>query len=276
MSCEITLLAENSVRRPGLLAEHGLAWWIEICGKSVLFDTGQGMVIGHNAKKLGIKLERADALVLSHGHYDHTGGIGSLLSTNTSCPIWMHPASMEKKFSGTSPSEVRCISTSLLHDEKLRSHTNRLRDASFHSEVVPGLFLTGEIPRLNGFEDTGGQFFLDAGCSITDPLADDIAVYFENGDSIIVLLGCAHSGVMNTISFIAKLTGKQIGVVMGGMHLEKASAERLSKTIEGLRGMGVREIYPCHCTGHDASIALQNALPSMVRQCSVGSKWVFA
>ena len=135
--------------------------------------------------------------------------------------------------------------------------------------------MTGEIPRRNAFEDTGGPFYLDRACTEPDPLLDDQALYIETSAGLVVVLGCAHAGVVNTLDYIAELTGRQqVYAVLGGMHLVRASAERLEATVEALKRYGVQKIGTAHCTGMRAATYLWSRLPDQCFECSVGS--VFA
>ncbi|HBO43225.1 MAG TPA: hypothetical protein DD670_04680 [Planctomycetaceae bacterium] len=142
--------------------------------------------------------------------------------------------------------------------------------------VVEGLTVTGPVPRSNDFEDTGGPFFLDEACSQPDPLDDDQSLFIETSEGIVVLLGCAHSGVVNTLHYIRRLTGNQpIRAVIGGMHLVGASTRRIERTIEELRPLCVERLAPAHCTGTPATTALWNAFPDKCQPCSVGTRFEF-
>jgi len=130
------------------------------------------------------------------------------------------------------------------------------------TEVVDGIFVTGEIPRQNAFEDTGGSFFLDAACARPDTLLDDQALCFDSTEGLVVLLGCAHSGVVNTLEHVRDLAGgRPIHTVLGGMHLHAASPERMEKTIAAFRRLGVQRLAPAHCTGLPALAQLWTAFP---------------
>ena len=112
---KITILVENTAESPGLLAEHGLALWIELSSQCILFDTGQGGVLAHNADRLGLSLSRVDTIVLSHGHYDHTGGLADVLRGDRPTVIYSHPNALKPKFArnkdGTSREiGIPCIS----------------------------------------------------------------------------------------------------------------------------------------------------------------------
>lgn len=277
MKVSITLLVENTARGQGIIGEHGLAWWITAGDRSLLFDTGQGMALRHNAKVLGIDLSKADAIVLSHGHYDHVGALDAVVANDCkSCPIWAHPASFEKKYSANIPGKVRCISVPLLHDAGERRLGERFRNAKDGGEPIPGVFVSGEVNHRFLFEDTGGAFYLDPEATVPDPIADDMSIYFDTPEGLVIILGCAHAGVLNTIAHIRHQTGgRPVRVVMGGMHLELASPERMERTLKAFRDEGMQELYPCHCTGYQARIDMAVALPEVVRMCAAGSRWVY-
>jgi 7,8-dihydropterin-6-yl-methyl-4-(beta-D-ribofuranosyl)aminobenzene 5'-phosphate synthase len=273
----VTLLVENTARGAGILGEHGLAWWIDTGTHRVLFDTGQGLALRHNAAVLGIDLSRADAIVLSHGHFDHVGGLEAVLALTPHAPLYLHPRAVEKKFTGSNPAAgARRISVPFVEAQAFRHAGRRVIVAAAPVEVVPGIWMTGEIPRTNDFEDTGGPFFLDAALQQPDPLLDDQAIYFRTRDGVVVVLGCAHAGVINTLERIAALTGgAPIHTVVGGMHLENASPRRMTETLAALRRLQVRRMSPVHCTGWAQSAAIQREFPERCFRCAASTVLTF-
>ena len=234
----ITVLVENTASAEGLLAEHGLSVWIETAQGRYLFDTGQGSALGPNADRLGIPLERTDAVILSHGHYDHTGGLHHVLSLKDRPTIYAHPAAFEQKYARGLDGSSREIGMPHQVKDQARSKAD-IRWVNVPTKISNGLFITGPVPRRNDYEDTGGPFFADAGCLTPDELPDDQAVFLDTPGGIVVVLGCAHAGVINTLQYIKGLTGNsRLRAVMGGMHLLAAGRERMDKTSSGTEGPG--------------------------------------
>jgi 7,8-dihydropterin-6-yl-methyl-4-(beta-D-ribofuranosyl)aminobenzene 5'-phosphate synthase len=270
-------LVENTAQGAGMLAEHGLAYWIESDdGHRVLFDTGQGNVLAGNAYRLNIPLHDAEAIVLSHGHFDHTGGLDEMLCNGPPAPIYAHPAAFDAKYARNRDGTAREIGIPLAVRESLHRHAPKVIGTESPTTILGALTATGQVARTTDFEDTGGPFFLDAACSKRDPLIDDQSLFFETSEGIVVLLGCAHSGVINTLRYIGELSGnKPIRAVIGGMHLVSASPARITRTIEEFRRLDVRSLAPCHCTGMAATVALWNALSGRCVACHVGTRFEF-
>jgi len=266
----ITVLVENTADGRGLLAEHGLSFWIELGDKRVLFDTGQGNVLNGNARQLGIRLELGDAVVLSHGHYDHTGGLSDALRSTWRTTVYAHPAAFEAKFARNPDGTARDVGMPFLDEQKVREKAE-LVWVEGPTEICEGLHLTGSIPRTTDFEDTGGAFFKDRSCMQPDDLVDDQAAFLETAAGTVVILGCAHAGVINTLRYVQTLTDtRPIHTVMGGMHLRNASAERMDKTVAELRHLDVQRLLPCHCTGFASMARLWNEFPGRFAACPVG------
>jgi 7,8-dihydropterin-6-yl-methyl-4-(beta-D-ribofuranosyl)aminobenzene 5'-phosphate synthase len=144
------------------------------------------------------------------------------------------------------------------------------------TEVMPGFHVTGPVPRMTRFEDTGGSFFLDDTGTQADPLVDDQALFFPTRDGLVVLLGCAHAGVINTLQYIRQITdGTPIHALIGGMHLIHAPIGRLEATTEALKQCAMHLVAPCHCTGNAATTLLRSQLGPAFHDCGVGSQFTF-
>lgn len=272
----ITVLADNTAGRRNLVAEHGLALWLEADGCRILFDTGQGLALGHNARQLGINLAEADAVVLSHGHYDHVGGLAAELDRLAGADLYVHPAAFQLRFSPRGLSGAQSVKPPLHSVEDVRSHVRRLQLTLRPAHVAPGVWVTGEIPRRHAFEAESGRFFLNEARTRPDPLVDDQALCIDTPRGLVVLVGCAHAGVVNTLDYIAELApGRPIIGLIGGMHLLRADEKRLDETIAALRRHDVRRIVPAHCTGATARRRLWAALPDRCEELMVGTRLLF-
>ncbi len=268
----LKILSENTARGMGILGEHGLAWWIDTGAHRVLFDAGQGLVLASNAQRLGVDLRTADAIVLSHGHADHVGGLEQALAAAPGATLFLHPDAAVRRFTGSGGGKIgRRLSVDFMENGGFREGGRRIVSTESSQEIVPGLWSTGEIPRVTDYEDTGGPFFLDEHLVQPDPLLDDQALFFRSSNGIVVVLGCAHAGVINTLDHVRTLTaGAPIHAVVGGMHLERASERRLDETFAALRRLGVQRFGPNHCTGMGAVARFWREFPGRCVQCSAG------
>lgn len=273
----ITVLVENMARGRHVLGEHGLSFCVEVGKEPLLFDTGQGKAIRNNADVLGVDLEKVGTVVLSHGHYDHTGGFSVLPVRRPLRKVFMHPSALGTKFSRHPDGSVHDVglpgpARAALEDELVKPVWTREP-----TEVVENVVATGEIPRLTAYEDVGGAFFTDKACTHADLLPDDQALAIRTPQGVVVLLGCAHAGVVNTIDYIAQFLGEShLHAVIGGMHLLRASKERIQATAEALERYDVRLIVPCHCTGIPATAWLWQHATDRCRECTAGTVLDFA
>jgi len=267
----ITVLVENCVRGHNLLGEHGLSLWIEYGEHKILFDTGQTGVVWKNARHLDIPLERGDGIVLSHGHYDHTGGLDAVLEQTGPLPLYAHPRVRRPKYvrnpDGTAREAGMPISSRQAFDA-----ISRVETTEKPREIVPGMWCTGPVPRKVQFEDTGGDFFQDETCHEPDDLIDDQALFIENNKGLVVILGCAHSGVINTLNYIQGLRPEHsIHAAIGGTHLVTAGKKRMDKTVDALRDFQIPYLMPMHCTGFSALLRLWSEFPKSVSPAPVGT-----
>lgn len=250
MSVKVTLLVENTVQRRGLLAEHGLSYAIDFGGRRVLFDTGQTpAVLASNAARLGWSLAEVEAVVLSHGHFDHTGGLPAVLAAAPEARVYLHPAALAPKFQQVE-GKIGDYSTTPESLAALNQHRGHITSTAGVVEVVPGLFATGEIPRTNDYETTGGAFYLDAEGLTIDPIIDDQSLFFRSAEGIVIILGCSHAGVVNTVDYILSLhPGEPLAAVVGGMHLWKTSGEHRRRVGAQLLSRKPKLLAGCHCAG---------------------------
>jgi 7,8-dihydropterin-6-yl-methyl-4-(beta-D-ribofuranosyl)aminobenzene 5'-phosphate synthase len=258
MDITIWTLVENTVQKPGLIAEHGLSLLIATPGGDILFDTGQGFAVIPNAARMEIDLRRISSIVLSHGHHDHTGGLSSVLAEIGARPVFAHPSAFSRKYS-RKEGKLRSIGVPV-NQEALEHAGMRLRSCTGPVEVVPGVLATGPIPRVADFERVPPHFLTDApeeSNLVQDLLQDDQALILGQRDAPAVVLGCGHSGIVNTLLYATKLTGtKRFSLVIGGTHLIDADETRLARTLDSLQQFEIMRIAPCHCTGQRGLFAL--------------------
>jgi 7,8-dihydropterin-6-yl-methyl-4-(beta-D-ribofuranosyl)aminobenzene 5'-phosphate synthase len=248
-----------------LQASGDFALWIQADQQRILCDTGQGHTLRQNAELLGIDVASADALVVSHGRSDHTGGIAALMAAGFRGKSYIHPAALNPKYQRqkTPPHWNKGIPAE--SRDALLARPSDVIESSGRMEIAPGILVTGAIPRRNSYEDVPDPFFLDENCTQPDPMIDDQALVIETPRGLAVITGCGHSGLINTLNYARELTdNSRIAAVVGGLHLFRASAERIRATTENLHDFGAELIAPCHCTGFDATGALQHEFGNSV------------
>jgi len=246
---KVTIVVDNTAK-DGLASEHGFAAWIEVAGRRLLFDTGQGPALPGNASKLSIDLRATDILVLSHGHYDHTGGVPLVVELAPAVQVYLHPAATGPRYSvhgGSARAIGMPEATRLVLENPCFGGVHWVRR---QLELAAGAGITGPIPRLTDFEVTGGPFFIDAGGTLSDSITDDLALWIRTERGLVVIVGCSHAGLINTLRYARRLSGEsRVHAVVGGFHMAGASERRLQRTMDSLKELDLDMIVPCHCTG---------------------------
>ncbi len=240
---KITVLIDNYVNLSGLKAEHGLSFLIEKDGKRILFDCGQSAQLIENSKKLGLDLEGLDFIVLSHGHYDHCGALLQIIKKNQGIPVYGHPDIFDKKYKNN-----RYIG---IGDRKIYKDAGaRLLLSSKPIRIMQGVYTTGEVPRTSP-EDNEEGFFKQVGSGyIKDEILDDISLILEEEEGNILLMGCAHSGILNILCKASELSEKdRFLLVSGGMHYFKRNGDYVQKMLKKIKNYNIDNIMPLHCSG---------------------------
>jgi len=256
MEVRITTLSENTANY-GYLAEWGLSILVEVNETRILMDTGISFSAVHNAQLLGVDLSTIDWIVLSHGHADHTGGLRNVLKIKGEVEVIAHPDIWAAKHVQRNKEGVQYNGIPFLREE-LESHGARFNLVREPIHITENVMTTGEIPMFSGYEEIENNLFVkEAGTLHPDPLADDLALIIDTDFGLVVILGCAHRGVVNTLRYAQNLTGKElVYAAIGGTHLFRASEERLEKTIADIREIGIQRLGVSHCTGFRASARL--------------------
>ena len=261
MKLRITTLSENTAgmneNTAGLvnfLAEWGLSILVETDEVNILLDTGQSISAAYNADILGIDLSRIDRIVLSHGHFDHTGGLRHVLrKMRKRVEIIAHPDIWAAKYSRRQGKD-RYIGIPFLRQE-LEGLGASFNLTTKPVKITDNIMTTGEIPMVTDYEEIDPDLVVkeDTGWQ-PDKLLDDRALIINTEPGLIVILGCAHRGIINTLYYAQQLTGvKPIHTVLGGCHLFGASQEQVRSTIAALKELGVQKIGVSHCTGLPAA-----------------------
>lgn len=242
MKIKLKVLIENTVFQPDAKAELGFSLYIETGTKKILFDTGQSGLFADNAKLFDINIADIDALVLSHGHYDHTGGLERFLSLNGKAPIYVKKGYDEAKYNGMQryigvPQNIEIPEDRLVYVEK-------------PMEIAEGIHLMPEIKIF----DKGDTHFtrlnkMDNNTLVEDQFDDELYLAIVKSGKLTLISGCAHRGISNVVRSAQEHFPLPLNLVMGGMHTiheESAKLERLANQFNLLKA---ERLVPCHCTG---------------------------
>lgn len=271
MSHRITILCENSVGPiSGTLGEHGFSALIEGTDGPLLFDTGQGFTLLHNAQRMNKNLHMVKDVALSHGHYDHSGGLLPLLRTCGPKRVFGHPAIFTPRYRHKDTGES--ISLGMPYPQEYLQGQGAVFDLDDQfRKILPNIFLTGQVPRTTSFETGDSGLYTDTcGCH-RDPFDDDQSLLLATPKGLVILLGCCHAGLINTLEHAAAMTGRRdIYAVIGGTHLGFCGGQQLDQTVHLLKQWQISKLAVSHCTGFAAAMRLKQEFPSAFQSAQVG------
>jgi 7,8-dihydropterin-6-yl-methyl-4-(beta-D-ribofuranosyl)aminobenzene 5'-phosphate synthase len=280
MKTRLTVLSENGVELPkNAMGEHGFSVFIDR-DDATLFDTGQGLVLMHNMKAFFKDPAAIQRVILSHGHYDHTGGLAALLEARKKpTPVHLHPDAFGEKIAYLeSPGGNMEIPIGVPRKkEEYEGLGAQFINTKGHEEIAPGIHSFSSIPRPEGWKGFDARLKVKRdGAIVDDPFTDDLSLAIETESGPVVLLGCAHAGLVEILEDISRKTGwKELHAVIGGTHLGSAPPEYIERAVALMKSMKVKVVATSHCTGFKAAVALANAFGDAFRPAGVGSVFEF-
>ncbi|MCP4118472.1 MAG: MBL fold metallo-hydrolase [Desulfobacteraceae bacterium] len=254
------------------IAEHGFSVFVTVTDKgqprSMLFDFGcSAHGAAYNAELLSIDLTTVSTLALSHGHLDHVGGMKALTGRigKDNLELVVHPVAFREKRYIKTPTGSKIFFPSFTREDVLGAGLSVKETVSPLKMVEGSVLFLGEIPRITPFEEGMKNAFYDQdGIETPDAIEDDSALVFNIKDKgLVVLSGCAHSGIINTVNYAREVTGVEaVFAVMGGFHLTgPAFSTKIAPTIEALKAFHPEFVVPCHCTGREAVMEIEKKMP---------------
>ncbi|MBN2395010.1 MAG: MBL fold metallo-hydrolase, partial [Candidatus Atribacteria bacterium] len=255
----------------GAIAEHGWAVYIETEYGNFLFDTGQGKAIINNAHFFRKDLRNLQGIMISHHHHDHTGGLMQVLEYSGKVKVYSHPELFKNSYSDRDGIQNNIGIP--FRREKLESRGAEFVFNKNLTEIVPGLMLSGEIPRRTLFEKGDEKLLIKTEKGyIKDDVIDDQTLFVNTSKGLVIILGCSHAGIINIINYAIEKTGQtHIHAIFGGTHLGPASEEAKTKSIEALKNYDIERIGTSHCTGLETSMRLFQEFKDRFFFCNVGT-----
>jgi 7,8-dihydropterin-6-yl-methyl-4-(beta-D-ribofuranosyl)aminobenzene 5'-phosphate synthase len=276
----VTCVVDDAVQLSSpFWGEHGVAFLIESEDARVLFDTGQsGEVLLHNLDQLGVDPMTIEAIAVSHSHYDHTGGLSALMDhVRPGTPLYANADLFRERFSRHSDTgDIESVGLLMSREELEAGFTLHL--SATPQEMVPGVWTTGEITDRSEPEGRSAHHLMREGDDlVADAYRDDMAVVLEADGGAVLLCGCCHAGLLNTLAQARRVTERPVTAIAGGLHLTGTTEDDLQHIEDVLNRMdSLQHIYANHCTGEDAYIYLKQALgPHLVHTCPVGTMLEF-
>lgn len=281
---KITALMDNKPsENKALIHEHGLSLLVERDDFRALFDCGAGEAVWYNAHRLGKDISNIDAVVLSHSHYDHAAGYRDLIEQGDgSSVLYTGARFFEPKYAFDG---VRYTDLSAGFDREFLAEYNIMhRECTAMTEIARGIYLIGGFPRIHEFERIADRFVkllpeqsvygVDTAL-VQDDFSDEICMAIETQKGILILVGCSHPGILNMVEWVHAQLKQPVFGVLGGTHLIEADCERIEKTVDRLKEMGLKLLGMSHCSGEQSEEIIQRDQDVMSCHLSVGDTIFF-
>ena len=270
----ITVLVENTSACPNRIgAQHGLSLYIETLGKKILFDMGSDDLFARNAQELGVDLSEVDYAIISHGHWDHGGGIETFLSLNEKAPIYIRRTAFGPYYSQREDGGHHWAGL----DQSFKAH-ERIIFTDSSLTLADGLTLFGDVADLHGLPRGNKTLFEKIGDAYAvDSFGHEQYLLIEEGEQAILITGCSHRGIANILHAFEQRWKRRPSVVLGGFHLmgyTKADADELGRIASYLQDTG-STFYTCHCTGEEPYQHLKEILGVQLHWASGGQHYTF-
>jgi 7,8-dihydropterin-6-yl-methyl-4-(beta-D-ribofuranosyl)aminobenzene 5'-phosphate synthase len=239
---KIITLIENLVYGQGLVAEHGLSVYIETDNRKILFDTGQSGIFMQNAKMLGVAIEAIDCLILSHGHYDHTGGLYPFLEANKKAKVYAKRELFDPKYRSNKTFIGLTKNEELLRD--------RLVYIDEVTELDEGVFIMPNIPIKHPIDTHfDGLLKLKDNEIVPDEFDDELFMALVQKNRVNIISACSHRGITNICEASTDHFNLRVGLILGGFHIKNCTTEQYIHITHYLRTLQPKTLGVCHCTG---------------------------
>ena len=268
-------------------AEHGLSFYIEtvVDGKTsaCMFDYGLDAAgVMNNIGLLGLDIGKAAAFSLSHGHYDHYLGAVEIIKQHQAriaagTPFYVGEEAFARRYS-LRPGTTQAADLGQLQKADLEALGLKVIEVKAPTQIIPGAFFTGKIERSTTFEKPSPTTTIQRGeKQEQDDFRGEQALFFNvKGKGLVVLSGCAHTGIVNAVRQAQKISGtEKVHAIMGGFHLINAKPERIQSTVADIKAMKPDHIVPAHCTGFEALVAFNREMPDAFTLNTTGTKYTF-
>ncbi|MCQ2545931.1 MAG: MBL fold metallo-hydrolase [Clostridia bacterium] len=281
-------LIENKTDNPGVVAEHGLSIYIETQGKKILFDAGATEMILLNAKTMGIDLGTIDFGVVSHGHYDHTGGFPLFHQINPGAPIYIHRNALRVSY-GMEDGKIDKEPCSIAwNDEELKELSPALRFTDGRTDITENIVVTGTVPIPEGYVPTEQFWRVAEGCDaaedvvesngvklVPDDMSHEQCLVIREPEGLYIFSGCSHRGVINALNAGKSMfPGERVAVLVAGMHLYSASDEDRARVVDEIAAENMDCVMPVHCTGIKAICDLKTRLGDNCIVATAGDEYL--